>query len=178
MIPLTRYRRLDRAELDTVLDWAAAEGWNPGRADAEAFWTADPEAYWGIEHEGKLIGAGAIISYDGQAGFMGLFIVRPEWRGQGLGRKFWYFRRDELRQRLRDGAPIAMDGVFAMQAFYAKGGFVFTHRNLRMEGRGQAVQRLRIGFFKRSRRRPSASRSSSIRRRTIPPQSPSQPGMT
>jgi ribosomal protein S18 acetylase RimI-like enzyme len=90
-----------------------------------------------MEMAGELIGAGAIASYGGgQQGFMGLFIVRPEWRGRGLGRKLWYFRRDRLVERLQPGAPIAMDGVFAMQPFYAAGGFVFSHRNLRMEGVG------------------------------------------
>ncbi len=132
------YRPLDRTELDTLIEWAAAEGWNPGLHDAEAFWAADPEAFVGIDQDGELIGAGAIVSYAGQAGFMGLFIVKPEWRGRGIGRAFWYYRRDRLRSRLQPDAWIAMDGVFAMQPFYAEGGFEFTHRNLRMEGIGKA----------------------------------------
>ena len=131
------FRPLLRVELDGVIGWAAQEGWNPGLHDAEAFYAADPEAFWGMEINGELVGAGAIASYGGgQQGFMGLFIVRPEWRGRGLGRKLWYFRRDRLVARLQPGAPISMDGVFAMQPFYASGGFVFTHRNLRMEGVG------------------------------------------
>jgi len=132
------FRPLQRSELDTLIEWAATEGWNPGLHDAEAFWVADPEAFVGIELEGELIGGGSIVSYAGEMGFMGLFIVKPGWRGQGLGRKFWLYRRDRLRARLRPGASIAMDGVFAMQPFYTEGGFVFTHRNLRMEGIGQA----------------------------------------
>lgn len=130
------FRQLQRHELDAVLDWARQEGWNPGLHDAEAFWLADSQAFLGIDMEGELIGSGAIVSYGGEFGFMGLFMVRPGWRGRGLGRKFWIHRRDLLRSRLRSAAPISMDGVFAMQPFYAKGGFVFTHRNLRMEGVG------------------------------------------
>jgi GNAT superfamily N-acetyltransferase len=132
------YRALTRAELDTLVEWAAAEGWNPGLRDADAFWAADPEAFVGIDLNGELIGGGAIVAYGREAGFMGLFIVKAGFRGAGLGRKFWYYRRDRLRARLNPDAPIAMDGVFAMQPFYAEGGFVFTHRNLRMEGIGQA----------------------------------------
>ncbi len=131
------YRPLDRKELETLIEWAAAEGWNPGLHDAEAFWAADPAAFVGVDHEGELIGGGAIVNYAGQAGFMGLFIMKPEWRSRGLGRAFWYYRRDRLRSRLQRDAWIAMDGVFAMQPFYAKGGFQFTHRNLRMEGVGK-----------------------------------------
>jgi hypothetical protein len=33
-----------------------------------------------------------------------------------------------------------MDGVFAMQPFYARGGFQFSHRNLRMQGVGVAAR--------------------------------------
>lgn len=136
--PEPTFRPLSRTEVGELIDWAAAEGWNPGLADADTFWAADPSAFWGMEIEGEWVGAGAIPSYGRKLGFMGLFIVRPEWRGQGLGRKLWYFRRDKLRERLDPDASILMDGVFEMQPFYASGGFVFTHRNLRMQGTGEA----------------------------------------
>ncbi|MEB2318454.1 MAG: hypothetical protein OZ935_07245 [Pseudomonadota bacterium] len=40
-------------------------------------------------------------------------------------------RRERLSSRLKPGASIGMDGVFNMQGYYAKGGFVFSHRDLR-----------------------------------------------
>jgi GNAT superfamily N-acetyltransferase len=131
-------QQLTRDELDLVVDWAAAEGWNPGTGDAQVFWETDAEGFVGVHHEGELAAAGAIVSYEGALGFMGFFIVRPDLRGEGLGRRIWYWRRDRLLSRLRPGAAIGMDGVFAMQGFYAKGGFVFSHRNLRMSGVGNA----------------------------------------
>lgn len=132
-------RPLRRAELDEVMRWAAAEGWNPGPDDAEAFWAADPDGYLGVERDGELAAAGSIVSYEGRFGFMGLFIVRPELRGAGLGRRLWYHRRDALRARLRRGAAIGMDGVFALEHFYRKGGFRRAHRNLRMRGTAPEV---------------------------------------
>ncbi len=132
------FRLLRREELDLVLEWAATEGWNPGLADAAAFWAADPKGFWGMERDGKLIGSASIVSYGGRLGFVGLFIVVPEFRGQGYGSAFWKFFIDRLRQRLDPGASAALDGVFAMQAYYARSGFVFFHRNLRMEGTGVA----------------------------------------
>lgn len=124
-------RQMTRAELDLLVGWAAAEGWNPGRHDAELFWATDPEAFLAAELDGELIGGGAITCYGGEFGFMGFFIVRPEFRGHGFGDTLWHARRDRLLARLRPGASIGMDGVFAMQDYYAKGGFVFSHRNLR-----------------------------------------------
>ncbi len=124
-------RNMTRAELDALVGWAAREGWNPGRHDAELFWATDPAAFVAADLDGALIGGGAITSYDGEFGFMGFFIVRPEYRGRGLGTALWHARRERLLARLHPGASIGMDGVFAMQPFYAQGGFVFSHRDLR-----------------------------------------------
>jgi len=127
-------RNMTRAEVDELVDWAAQEGWNPGLHDAEIFWATDPEAYIAAELEGELIGGGAITSYGGEFGFMGFFIVRPEFRGRRFGHNLWHVRRERLLARLRPGATIGLDGVFTMQDYYAKGGFVFSHRNIRFRG--------------------------------------------
>ena len=113
-------RQMSRRELDQLVDWAAQEGWNPGLHDADVFWATDPDAFVAAELEDALIGGGAITSYDGEFGFMGFFIIRPEFRGRGLGNVLWHARRERLLARLRPGASIGMDGVFAMQAYYAK----------------------------------------------------------
>lgn len=132
-------RNMTRPELDELVGWAAREGWNPGVHDAELFWATDPDAFIAATLGDELIGGGAITSYHGEFGFMGFFIVRPEYRGQGLGNTLWHARRERLLARLRPGASIGMDGVFAMQDYYAKGGFVFSHRNMRF--RAEITQR-------------------------------------
>jgi GNAT superfamily N-acetyltransferase len=124
-------RAMTRTEVDTLVDWAAAEGWNPGLRDAELFWHTDTQAFVAAELDSELIGGGAITAYGREFGFMGFFIVQPEFRGRGLGNVLWHARRDRLLARLAPGATIGMDGVFTMQDYYAKGGFIFSHRNLR-----------------------------------------------
>jgi hypothetical protein len=124
-------RSMTRPEVDELVNWAAHEGWNPGVHDAQLFWATDPEAFIAADLGDRLIGGGAITSYDAEFGFMGFFIVRPEFRGQGLGNTIWHARLERLLARLRPGASIGMDGVFAMQDYYAKGGFVFSHRDIR-----------------------------------------------
>lgn len=130
------FRAMRREELDTLVGWAAAEGWNPGRDDAEAFWATDPDAFIAAELDGALVGGGSIVSYEGRYGFMGFFIMRPDHRGRGLGNALWNERKRRLLARLAPGAAIGMDGVFNMQAYYARGGFRFICRDLRFEGRG------------------------------------------
>lgn len=124
-------RNMTRSEVDNLVDWAAREGWNPGLHDADVFWATDSEAFIAADLGGVLIGGGAITSYNGEFGFMGFFIVRPEYRGRGLGNALWHARRERLINRLHPGATIGLDGVFDMQAYYAKGGFVFSHRDMR-----------------------------------------------
>lgn len=129
-----KIRKANRQELDIAVEWAAKEGWNPGLHDADVFWATDPNGFVALEKDGEMIGSGSIVSYGGKFGFMGFFIVKPKFRSKGLGTKLWFWRRDKLLGRLNKGASIGMDGVFAMQSFYAKGGFKFSHRDLRMEG--------------------------------------------
>jgi hypothetical protein len=131
-------RPMERPELDVLVDWAAGEGWNPGLADADAFWATDPGGFVAALVDGELAGGGSIVSYDGAYGFMGLLIMRPDLRRHGLGRELWYARKAALLARLDVGAAIEMDGVFDMQPFYAEGGFAFQHRDLRFEGRAAA----------------------------------------
>lgn len=124
-------RMMVRSEVDELVHWAELEGWNPGLHDAGIFWATDPEAFIAADLHDELIGGGAITSYGGEFGFMGFFIVRPEYRLQGIGNVIWHYRRDRLINRLQPGATIGLDGVFEMQPYYKRGGFVFSHRNIR-----------------------------------------------
>ncbi len=128
-------RAMRKEELKKTLEWAAQEGWNPGFDDVEAFWAADPEGFLLVESGGQMVGSGAIVSYGGQFGFMGLFMIKPEYRGRGWGRDLWYYRRQRLQERLERGAAIGLDGVEAMQGFYTAGGFQKSHDHIRYSGR-------------------------------------------
>ncbi len=125
--------KLDINGVRELVNWAEKEGWNPGPYDAEVYYHTDPDGFYGFFLDGELIAGGAIISYNGLFGFMGLFIVKPEYRTHGIGRKLWYQRRDLLLERLNKGAAIGMDGVIDMQSFYARGGFSIAFRDERYE---------------------------------------------
>jgi len=132
-----QFQKLDFEGLQTLVKWAEDEGWNPGPNDAEIYWATDPDGYYGYFHNDELIAGGSIVSYNKQFGFMGFFIVKPEYRSLGIGRKLWYQRRDTLLSRLNDDASVGMDGVIAMQPFYKKGGFEIAFRDERHEKIGE-----------------------------------------
>jgi len=131
-------RNMTRAELNVIVEWAANEGWNPGLHDADIFWATDPDAFIAAELNGEMIGGGSIVNYAGVCGFMGFFLIHPQFRGRNYGRQLWIERRDRLINRLDAPARIEMDGVFQMQSFYAKGGFQFLHRDFRFQGTASA----------------------------------------
>lgn len=121
-------------EIELLAGWAKAEGWNPGHSDIGIVHRIDPEAFIALRDGDELIGGGTVFRISPEFGFMGLFIVRADRRGAGLGRILWHYRRDFLLQRLRPGACIGMDGVLDMASFYSSGGFQLAHRDIRYEG--------------------------------------------
>ena len=71
-------RPMRRPELDLAVDWAAAEGWNPGLRDADAFWVADPEGFLLAELGGaEPVGCVSVVRYGPAFGFLGFYIVSP-----------------------------------------------------------------------------------------------------
>lgn len=136
-MPPLDIRPMRRADLDTALGWAAAEGWNPGLADADCFWAADPTGYLMGWLGDAPVGCISAVSYGPSFGFIGLYIVAPGERGKGYGLQLWQQAMDMLGDR-----TIGLDGVVAQQANYARSGFSLAHRNIRYGGVVSSVSAL------------------------------------
>ena len=134
-------RTMRRDEVAFAIDLAAQEGWNPGLHDAECFYAADPNGFLIGESAGEPIGCISAVSYGGRYGFIGLYIVRPEFRGRGYGLRLWQAAIARLA-----GHNIGLDGVVAQQPNYARSGFRLAYRNVRYGGRvNRAVIHASIG---------------------------------
>ncbi|TWA70845.1 acetyltransferase (GNAT) family protein [Azospirillum baldaniorum] len=124
-----RVRVMSRAELDLAVDWARAEGWNPGLHDAGAFHAVDPEGFLIGELDGEPAACISVVRYPENFGFLGFYIVRPGMRGRGLGWDLW-----QAGLRHLEGCTVGLDGVVAQQDNYRKSGFALAHRNIRYGG--------------------------------------------
>ncbi|MCX4188006.1 GNAT family N-acetyltransferase [Methylophaga sp. OBS4] len=122
-------RTMTRDDLNIAVNWAAAEGWNPGLYDADTYYTADPSGFFIGEIGNKPVATISAVKYGGRFGFLGFFIVSPAYRGNGYGRQIWHTAIDYL-----GGMNIGLDGVVAQQENYKKFGFKLAHRNMRYEG--------------------------------------------
>jgi GNAT superfamily N-acetyltransferase len=116
-------------EIEMAVDWAAAEGWNPGFQDAACFAPVDPRGFLVGEVDGTPAAIISTVNYDARFAFLGFYIVRPDRRGIGLGWQIWQAGIAHAGSRV-----IGLDGVVAQQENYRKSGFTLDYRNIRYGG--------------------------------------------
>jgi hypothetical protein len=124
-----RVRTMSPEEVALAVDWAAAEGWNPGLSDATCFAAAAPDGFLLGELAGAPAATLSVVNYDEHFSFLGFYIVRPDLRGRGLGLRIWQAGMVRAGSR-----AIGLDGVVAQQDTYRKSGFVFAYNNIRYGG--------------------------------------------
>src|SRR4051794_3108812 len=95
-----------RQELGLVLDWADREGWNPGLKDSDCFHAADNDGFLICCLGQEPVACISSVSYGENYGFIGFYIVKPELRGRGYGRRIWQAGMKKLGDRV-----IGLDGV-------------------------------------------------------------------
>jgi len=122
---------MNRQEVDIAADWAAAEGWNPGLYDADCFYAADRNGFLIGLLEDEPIATISAVKYGDSFGFLGFYIVKPEYRGKGYGMQIW-----DAALAYLSGRTIGLDGVVAQQDNYQKSGFTLAYRNVRYQGAG------------------------------------------
>jgi hypothetical protein len=124
-----RVRTMSPEEVALAVDWAAAEGWNPGLSDASCFAAAAPDGFLLGELAGAPAAILSVVNYDEHFSFLGFYIVRPDLRGRGLGLRIWHEGMARAGSRTS-----GLDGVVAQQDTYRKSGFVFAYNNIRYGG--------------------------------------------
>lgn len=129
-----RIERMTAEEVDTAIEWAAKEGWNPGLHDATCFYQADPNGFFAGKRNGQIIAIGSAVIYDEHYAFCGFYIVAPEFRDQGYGLQLTQARLHYVGNR-----NAGIDGVMNMLDKYAQIGYRFAHPNARYEGKGKPL---------------------------------------
>jgi len=112
-----------------ALEWAAAEGWNPGLHDALPFYKADPGGFLIGLIGGEPIASVSAVAYNPEFAFIGFLIVKSGYRGKGYGMEIWNAAMNRLSKH-----NIGLDGVVEQQHNYKKSGFKLAYRNIRYEG--------------------------------------------
>lgn len=122
-------RPADVKDFSVAVDWAAAEGWNPGLDDLETFHATDPQGFLMGWLSGRAVSSISVVRYRPGFGFLGFYIVHPDHRGTGVGLATWNAGIEYLEER-----TIGLDGVVDQQENYRRSGFEFAGRNVRFTG--------------------------------------------
>ncbi|BFM50209.1 GNAT family N-acetyltransferase [Marinomonas sp. THO17] len=122
-------KTMTRSELDLAMKWAAQEGWNPGFHDADSYYKADPNGFLMGYLGDEPIACISVIKYHDFFGFLGFYIVKSAYRGQGYGMQMW-----QAGLRYLEGCNIGLDGVVEQQENYKKSGFKLAYGNIRFVG--------------------------------------------
>jgi GNAT superfamily N-acetyltransferase len=129
-------------EIPLAVSWAAAEGWNPGFADAACFAAPDPEGFLIGELEGAPAATVSCVNYSARFAFLGFYIVRADLRGRGYGLRIWNAAIAHAGPRV-----IGLDGVVAQQQNYRKSGFALAYANVRYGGTVAATDAPQAGVI-------------------------------
>ncbi|WP_426615507.1 GNAT family N-acetyltransferase [Bradyrhizobium sp. McL0616] len=122
-------RNLRPEEISVAVNWAAAEGWNPGLADAACFAIPDAQGFFVAEIDDEPVATVSCVNYDDRFAFLGFYIVRAGYRGAGHGLRIWNAAIAHAGSRV-----IGLDGVVAQQDNYRKSGFQLAYANIRYGG--------------------------------------------
>ena len=117
-------------EMAIAVEWAAAEGWNPGLHDGPVFHSTDPNGFMIGLLDGEPVACISTVAYDDTFGFLGFYIVKPAFRGRGFGLQIWQKGMEYLGDR-----NVGLDGVPDQIENYRKSGFTLAYRNIRYQGR-------------------------------------------
>jgi GNAT superfamily N-acetyltransferase len=124
-----RIRPMRPDEVSIAVNWADAEGWNPGLADDVCFAAADPEGFFIGELEGAPAATISCVNYGTSFAFLGFYMVREDLRGRGYGLRIWNAAIAHAGPRV-----IGLDGVVAQQQNYRMSGFELAYANVRYGG--------------------------------------------
>ncbi len=130
-------REMRDGDLDFCVESVNHEGWlSETREVFEDSLAYDRHGCFIAEDDGHTVGMIVATAYD-RAGFLGELIVRPEYRGHGLGRQLLEHAIDYLHSR--GCGSIYLDGDTPAVPLYERLGFKTVCRSLRFLGRVESA---------------------------------------
>jgi len=80
-------RTMTKADIPAGMRLKEIAGWNQTAADWKRFLEASPQGCFAAEHDGKICGTATTISFENRFAWIGMILVDPEYRSQGIGTK-------------------------------------------------------------------------------------------
>lgn len=126
-----QFREMTVEDLPAGIALCRAARWNQLGRDWRQFLTLSPRGCRVALRGGRVVGTVTTINYENRFSWVGMVLVDPQERRQGIGTRLL----QEAIDLLRDGAAIRLDATPAGREVYLKLGFVDEYGLSRMEGR-------------------------------------------
>ena len=117
------------SDIQTIIEWARHEGFAPGLGDIDIYRNTDRQGVWIGKVNSSAIGCIAGIKYNKIYGFIGLYIVKPEYRGCGYGHKLW----QKAMEYLDDVRCIGLEAAPHLVGKYSEWGFKNASQTIRWQ---------------------------------------------
>ena len=106
-----KIRPLQRNDIPLITQWSRVEGFAPGAGDLGIYRHTDRQGLWVGWLGEQPIGCIAGVRYNSFYGFIGLFLVIPEKRGNGYGVELWKHALHHLEDLPCIGLEAAPDRI-------------------------------------------------------------------
>ena len=117
-----RIREMTEQDIPGGVRLNTLSGWNQTSADWKRFLTSSPQGCFVMEDERKVIGTAATICYQNRFAWIGMVLVDPEYRKQGIGTRLL---KKAIEYLDHSGIPtIKLDATPLGRPLYTKLGFV------------------------------------------------------
>ncbi len=113
-------RPLEQNDIPQVTKWSRLEGFAPGAGDVTIYSHTDRQGLWVGCLDKEPIGCIAGVKYNQFYGFIGLFLVVKEERGNGYGLKLW----EHVMNKLSDVRCLGLEAAPNRLLDYQSWGFV------------------------------------------------------
>jgi ribosomal protein S18 acetylase RimI-like enzyme len=125
-------RSLKIFEFKEILsNWAVKEGWNPGKHEYLPFYLTSLNGHKGLFLNERIIASLSTVRYSKDLAYLGIYIVDPNFREQGLGQIL-------VKATLEELTDCSLIGINAVQQqvrnYQRKYGFTSFHINSRWTG--------------------------------------------
>jgi GNAT superfamily N-acetyltransferase len=117
-----RLRNMTEQDIPAGLRLNTLAGWNQTARDWRRFLDNSPSGCFAMEHDGAVIGTAATIAYQDRLAWIGMVLVDPGYRKQGIGTRLLE-RAIDFLDRLPIGAA-KLDATPLGKPLYEKLGFV------------------------------------------------------
>jgi len=130
-------RRLTAEDLEAADELRADLGWNQTISDWQRLSALSPEGSFVADQNARIVGTCTTVSYGSALAWIGMMMVHPASRGQGIGNALLQRAVEQLRQR--GVGCIKLDATPMAQPLYARIGFVPEWTLTRWEHQGSPL---------------------------------------